>query len=721
MKHSSTIALAVFILSLLAPPALAQVAPGDGPIDRHALVSRHNVVTHEIDPNGAMAIGNGNFAYNFDVTGMQSFPEYYEKTMPIGILSTWVWHSFPNPHGYTLDNYPMTTVKKHDRVFVYPGTPMFGAGGEPPSPHAAYLRSNPHRFGLARIGLEMTKADGTKMSITDLKNIEQTLDLWTGIVTSSFEIEGVAVHVQSAVYGDRDEVSFIVESPLIAAGRLKVRLAFPYALGSFGHDYQDWTKPDSHQTVMTPHGDNGADFARTLDDTHYSVRTKWSAGARLAETDKHQYLLSSSVGGIQLSAWFSPKTIDPEADDAATVLTASQNYWQKYWTSGGVVDLAGNDDPRAAELERRIVLSQFLMAVHDGGFLPPQETGLAVNSWFGKFHMEMYWWHSAHWALWGHSDILEKSLSRLPQLMPAGEAMAEREGCKGVKWSKMTDPSGLESPSPIGPALIWEQPHPVYMAELVWRAHKGKDDERAVLERYKNVVFETADYMATFVDYDPERNQYVLGPGIASPAEKAFPNYAINLNPNMELGYWKWALETAQEWRARLGLAPDELWAKVIKGLAPLTVRDGVYPAFEVPEVTNAFGMNSWLYGILPGRGIDKEVMRKTVGVAGKLQPRATWDNPMMAMCSARLGDRESAIRWLAGGFESGKNPFRPSGYTIRGIGNAIIETPMYMPANGGWLTAVAMMAAGWDGCTERAPGFPKTWKVRFEGLLPLP
>jgi hypothetical protein len=37
---------------------------------------------------------------------------------------------------------------------------------------------------------------------------------------------------------------------------------------------------------------------------------------------------------------------------------------------------------------------------------------------------------------------------------------------------------------------------------------------------------------------------------------------------------------------------------------------------------------------------------------------------------------------------------------------------------------AVAMMAAGWDGCPEtNAPGFPQNidWSVRFEGLNPLP
>ena len=138
-----------------------------------------------------MAVGNGEFAFNFDITGLQSFPEYYEKTMPVGILSNWGWHSFPNPDGYTLDKFQFTTIKKHDREFVYPA-----ASTSRPPPMPAYLRGNPHRFGLGRIGLEMTKADGSTVAITDLKNIEQKLDIWSGIVTSSFEVDGTPVHVR---------------------------------------------------------------------------------------------------------------------------------------------------------------------------------------------------------------------------------------------------------------------------------------------------------------------------------------------------------------------------------------------------------------------------------------------------------------------------------------------------------------------------------------------
>jgi len=163
----------------------------------------------------------------------------------------------------------------------------------------------------------------------------------------------------------------------------------------------------------------------------YYVRVKWPAGASLAETGKHQYLLTgraiASADGLVLAP-----ADRGEPDSAAAVESASRDHWRAYWTSGGAIDLSGNDDPRAAELERRIVLSEYVMAVHDASSLPPRRPS-GVNSWFGKFHMEMYWWHAAHWALWGRPEILEKSLSRLTDLMPPGRAMARREGCKGVK------------------------------------------------------------------------------------------------------------------------------------------------------------------------------------------------------------------------------------------------------------------------------------------------
>ncbi len=50
-------------------------------------------------------------------------------------------------------------------------------------------------------------------------------------------------------------------------------------------------------------------------------------------------------------------------------------------------------------------------------------------------------------------------------------------------------------------------------------------------------------------------------------------------------------------------------------------------------------------------------------------------------------------------------------------------DAETYFPSNGSLLLAIALMAAGWDGESTPAPGFPQDghWRVRSEGVLPLP
>ena len=129
----------------------------------------------------------------------------------------------------------------------------------------------------------------------------------------------------------------------------------------------------------------------------------------------------------------------------------SKYFWKNFWTNGAAVDLSETSDPRAKELERRIVLSQYLTAINCSGSLPPQETGLTTNSWYGKFHLEMHWWHSAQFALWNRLPMLEKSLNWYIKVLPSARGRAIQQGYKGVRWAKMTEPDGRDAPSPIGP------------------------------------------------------------------------------------------------------------------------------------------------------------------------------------------------------------------------------------------------------------------------------
>ena len=94
------------LLGCLASFFLLGVPAGHAaPIDRHALVTRHNVELRQFDASNPLSVGNGEFAFTVDATGLQTFPEAFEKTTPLGTLADWGWHTFPNPNGWDVDKF----------------------------------------------------------------------------------------------------------------------------------------------------------------------------------------------------------------------------------------------------------------------------------------------------------------------------------------------------------------------------------------------------------------------------------------------------------------------------------------------------------------------------------------------------------------------------------------------------------------------------------------
>src|SRR5262249_24218575 len=161
-------------------------------------------------------------------------------------------------------------------------------------------------------------------------------------------------------------------------------------------------------------------------------------------------------------------------------------------------DFSGSTDPRAAELERRVVLSQYLTAVNASGEVPPQEEGLFSNSWNGKFHLEMHPWHEAHFATWGRPELLERSLGWYQRLLREAERWGTLHRVHGAWWPKMVGPEGRNSPGSINPFIMWQQPHLIFLAELLYRA----EPRAATLERYGALVDETARLLASWPRWD---------------------------------------------------------------------------------------------------------------------------------------------------------------------------------------------------------------------------
>jgi hypothetical protein len=264
----------------------------------------------------------------------------------------------------------------------------------------------------------------------------------------------------------------------------------------------------------------------------------------------------------------------------------------------------------------------------------------------------------------------------------------------------------------VGELLIWQQPHPILYAEACYGSHPG----RATLDRYRDVVLQTAEFMAAFA---VERNgRYVLGPPVI-PAQENHPARET-WNPTFELAYWKQALGIAQTWRERLGLERVAKWDDVRRRLSAPTVKDGVYLAHEnCPQTFTERNRDhpSMLYafGMLAGEGIEGDAMRRTLRKVldvWRWEDTWGWDFPAVAMTAARLGQPELAVDALF--LESPKNTWRANGHNWQRA-----NLPVYLPGNGALLSAAAMMAAGWQGSPAGpAPGFPsKGWSVRWEGI----
>jgi hypothetical protein len=361
------------------------------------------------------------------------------------------------------------------------------------------------------------------------------------------------------------------------------------------------------------------------------------------------------------------------------------------------------------------------MTIQCSGSIPPQETGLTYNSWYGKFHLEMHWWHAAHFALWNRLDLLEKSLTWYSTISSKAKSIAERQGYLGIRWPKMTDPSGTEAPSSVGSFLIWQQPHIIYFAELCYRGYRVPGPQ---LEKYKNLVFATADFMASFPVYDKEKDRYVLK-GIIAAQERFKPENAINTP--FEIAYWHWALSIAQEWRVRLKMPKNPEWQKVIDKLSKLAEASGLYLAAE--SAPDSYTTKEYMtdhpavlgaYGMLPGSGIvNPEIMKNTFNTIWEKwnwDETWGWDFPLTAMSATRLGMPEKAMDAL---FMSPKtNTYLANGHNYQDS-----RLRLYLPGNGGLLSAVAMMVAGYDGCTTDMPGIPKDgkWKVKWENLQKMP
>lgn len=686
-------------------------------INRKALVERHTIVNTKFDSLSSLSVGNGSFAFTTDITGLQSFPDAYANGVPLGTQSEWGWHSFIDTANYTFEE----SLKNY---YLNGRTISYSVQIKEPARRknaVDWLRQNPHRLQLGNIGFEILKKDGSLATVNDIQNVHQTLNMWTGELHSQFTVENVPVDVITYGHQQLDAVGVKVNSPLLKEGRIQIRIRFPYPTGNwadFGNDYRNSNK---HRSVFLKKA-TGFVFEHQLDSAKYFVAVNCS-GATVLQKEKHYFLITPSLSeSFIFSFQFAAKVkqLLPSIPYSG-IRNSSIGKWKYFWESGAAVDFSGSTDERAHELERRIVLSQYLTKIQCAGNFPPQETGLTYNSWYGRPHMEMHWWHGIHFSLWGRNELMEKSLSWYQHAAGKARQIAKRQGFDGIRWQKMTDNEGNESPSSVGAFLIWQQPHFIYFSELCYREHK----DVKTLEKYKNLVFATADFMASYPYYDSIKQRYILGPGLI-PAQERF-KAEQTINPAYELVYWHWALTTAQEWRQRLHLPRNKKWDDVLNKLSPLPVQNDKYlftesgtDSYTNPEYKTDHPSVLGALGMMPQtKQVDVSLMQNTfnwIWTNWSWHETWGWDFPMTAMTATRMGMPEKAIDALL-------MPVETNTYLNNGHNYQDKRLTIYLPGNGGLLSAVAMMCAGYDGCKTTNPGIPKNgkWKVKWEKLKRMP
>ena len=334
-------------------------------IDHAALVKRHCPVLTGADIRSPLQVGNGEFAFTADVTGLQTFAGEYLKGMPLGTLSDWAWHSFPNPEHYRLSEI-MRPFDSHGRKVLYAdgweGPPRSTAGARIKRA-VRWLRQNPHRIDLGRIGFILRKSSGENASINDIHGVHQRLDLTNGRLESRFELEQQPVEATTICHPRHSILAVRVKSPLIPRRRLGISLDFPYASGGWSNE-EDWKSTGRYRTEITQ-SQKSAVFDCVLDTTRYYVHTCWSAMSLWETASPHHFqLFAPGQNELDLIFFFSPERPGAELPHFEQIQTTTEQHWQEFWQSGAAIDLSASTDPRAGELERRVVLSQYLTAVN---------------------------------------------------------------------------------------------------------------------------------------------------------------------------------------------------------------------------------------------------------------------------------------------------------------------------------------------------------------------
>lgn len=584
-------------------------------------IIKYNLKFNHIDSKNPVTIGNGDFAITLDQTGTQSLYETY-KDIPLSTMSNKNWF-----YKDKKDIKPSYVDGKAYMLFNLDNDPNYQTN-----------RQYPFKYSFMQILLY----DNDKLiDINNIKDVKQELDLYKGIVTSSFNYKEKINKTISFIYQDHDEFNFKLQSD-----NLNLALKF---------NYPSYTK-NGYRLDILPNVLVKEDRITLLYDDKNSLSFKLKSSSNYQIVENTLIFDDNNVSfSLALDEIKEGKLLD--------------EFWK--CDNGIIID---NE-----ELVKKMVLSKYLLHVNSTGIYPPQESGLTYNCWNSKFHLEMHLIHSL-WNIYNnHVGDLVKSFDYYLSIMPSSLKRASLNGYKGLRFPKMTGPDGEDSPSNIGPLLIWQAPHILFMLQEIYYLYNKEN----IIKKYEPLISGTIDFMISFLTLKDSKYQML------DPLLEACESIPLDRcqNPSFELEYWRYTLERQPKIDTVLYGHQRYDYLDITSKIITPKEDDGIYlktyGVIDKYDLYKDHPTEGFLMSFFKSKIVDKEKMVKTIDYILKNMDLSSywgWDFPFLGLSLLNCGEIEKSIEVTQ--LNTINNQYLYNGYNT----SPRDDLKAYLPGNGAFL-----------------------------------
>lgn len=584
-------------------------------------IIKYNLKFNHIDSKNPVTIGNGDFAITLDQTGTQSLYEIY-KDIPLSTMSNKNW--------FYKDKKDIKPSYVDGKAYM-----LFNLDNDP---NYQINRQYPFKYSFMQILLY----DNDKLiDINNIKDVKQELDLYKGIVTSSFNYKEKINKTISFIYQDHDEFNFKLQSD-----NLNLALKF---------NYPSYTK-NGYRLDILPNVLVKEDRITLLYDDKNSLSFKLKSSSNYQIVENTLIFDDNNVSfSLALDEIKEGKLLD--------------EFWK--CDNGIIID---NE-----ELVKKMVLSKYLLHVNSTGIYPPQESGLTYNCWNSKFHLEMHLIHSL-WNIYNnHVGDLVKSFDYYLSIMPSSLKRASLNGYKGLRFPKMTGPDGEDSPSNIGPLLIWQAPHILFMLQEIYYLYNKEN----IIKKYEPLISGTVDFMISFLTLKDSKYQML------DPLLEACESIPLDRcqNPSFELEYWRYTLERQPKIDTVLYGHQRYDYLDITSKIITPKEDDGIYlktyGVIDKYDLYKDHPTEGFLMSFFKSKIVDKEKMVKTIDYILKNMDLSSywgWDFPFLGLSLLNCGEIEKSIEVTQ--LNTINNQYLYNGYNT----SPRDDLKAYLPGNGAFL-----------------------------------